>query len=119
MNNRRWNCKNPHQGNFKKVLVVCSAGLLRSPTAALVLSQKPYNYNTRAAGLDTSHALIPVDEVLLEWADLIVCMTNEQESRLRELTDKPIANFQIGDSYSYRDKELVKLIKERAKLKLL
>lgn len=69
------NCKNPYQGAEKRVLCLCSAGLLRSPTAAFVL-QKELGYNTRAAGV-TDYALIPVTEVLLEWADEIVCVNEE------------------------------------------
>jgi predicted protein tyrosine phosphatase len=72
--NRLGNCTNPYQGNTKKVLCVCSAGLLRSPTAAVVLSQEPFNYNTRAAGISTDYALVQVDDVLVTWADEIVCM---------------------------------------------
>ena len=48
--NRLGNSKNPYQGDFKKVLCVCSAGLLRSPTAAWVLSNAPFNFNTREIG---------------------------------------------------------------------
>lgn len=69
------NCNNPYQGAEKRVLCLCSAGLLRSPTAAFVL-QKELGYNTRAAGV-TDYALIPVTEVLLEWADEIVCVNEE------------------------------------------
>ena len=104
--NRLGNCHNKFQGNYKKVLCVCSAGLLRSPTAALVLSQEPFNYNTRAAGITEEYALIPVDEVLLEWADEIVCMENWQDLELRQMTKKPIKCLGIKDSYAYRDKEL-------------
>ena len=43
--NRLANTQNKYQGKYKKVLCVCSAGLLRSPTAALVLSQEPFNFN--------------------------------------------------------------------------
>lgn len=48
--NRIANASNKFQGSYKRVLCVCSAGLLRSPTAALVLSKDPYNFNTRACG---------------------------------------------------------------------
>lgn len=113
MNNRLWNCKNPYQGDYKKVLCVCSAGLLRSPTAALVLSKKPYNFNTRSCGMDTGHALIPLDDVLLAWADEIVCMDEFQEQVIRQGTHKPIINLRIADSFNYRDPKLMALIKER------
>lgn len=110
--NRLYNCHNEYQGKTKKVLCICSAGLLRSPTAAQLINQY-YNYNTRAAGLDADFALIPVDNVLLEWADEIVCMTKDQEEELRGLTTKPIQCLNIEDSFKYMDPDLVKLIAER------
>lgn len=113
--NRLANCKNPYQGNAKRVLVVCSAGLLRSPTAAWVLSNPPYNYNTRAAGIEESYALIPVDEVLLEWADEVVCMDRSQEQRLNEITNKPVKCLDIPDEYPRMHQELIKAIKEAYK----
>lgn len=114
MNNRMYNANNPYQGPYKKVLCVCSAGLLRSPTAALVLSQKPYNFNTRAAGIE-SYALIKVDDVLLHWADEIVCMTKEQEQQIRRETDKPIICLEIEDNYEYRNPTLIRKIKAKYK----
>lgn len=113
--NRKWNCTNPYQGKYKRVLAVCSAGLLRSPTAAWVLSNEPFNYNTRSAGLDVGHALIPVDDVLLEWADEVVCMNEEQKKELVARTSKPVYNLRIEDNFEYRDKGLVTLITMRYK----
>lgn len=112
--NRLYNCKNPYQGNSKKVLCVCSAGLLRSPTTALVLAQEPYNYNTRAVGLH-DYALIPIDDVLIEWADEIVVMDKGQKSLIldRFKTTKPIKVLEIPDNFEYRNDDLIKLIKER------
>lgn len=109
--NRLWNCKNGYQGDTKKVLCVCSSGLLRSPTAAVILSQPPYNYNTRAVGVDKSHALIPIDQVLLEWADEIICMDSDHEKEIRHLTDKPIVVLGIPDEFGYMDGALVDQIK--------
>lgn len=111
--NRLGNCKNPYQGVYKKVLCVCSAGLLRSPTAALVLSQKPFNYNTRAAGVSKEFALIAVDEVLLAWADEVVCMEEEHRQFLEQRTDKPIVCLNIVDSHEYRSADLMWRIKEK------
>lgn len=114
--NRLANCKNEYQGRYKRVLCVCSAGLLRSPTTAVVLSQEPYNFNTRAAGLVPEFALVPVDKVLLSWADEIVCMTEEQGEALAELVKHREINvivLGIEDSFAYRDPELVTLVKEK------
>jgi predicted protein tyrosine phosphatase len=118
--NRLGNCTNQFQGISKRVLCVCSAGLLRSPTAALVLSKEPYNYNTRAAGLAEEYALIPVDDVLLQWADEIVCMDQFQKSvlevKLLQLgAPTKVICLDIPDSFAYRDPELIKLIHKNYK----
>ena len=120
--NRIGNVSNKFQGDTKKVLCVCSAGLLRSPTMAVVLSQEPYNYNTRAAGLSKEYALIPVDEVLLHWADEIVCaeswMAQEIEEMLTTLNlqHKDLIALDIPDQYEYRHPKLVEMIKEEYNL---
>lgn len=101
--------KNPYQGDYKKVLCVCSAGILRSATTALVLSKDPFNYNTRSAGVE-NYALIPVTEVLLEWADEVVCMTRLHYTILKNLTNKPIICLNIPDSFEYRNNELQDMI---------
>jgi predicted protein tyrosine phosphatase len=115
MYNRLWNCTNPHQGQYKKVLCVCSAGLLRSPTTAFVLSQEPYNFNTRAAGIDVGHALVPVDDVLITWADEILVMNQDQKDQVTQKYDignKPIYVLGIPDNYPYRHPELIARIKK-------
>jgi len=89
----------------------------------VILSQEPYNFNTRAAGITTEYALIPVDDALLYWADEIVCMSQEHRQQVEVLLKKlfdgavdeypPIIVLGIPDSFRYRDPELVKLIKEQ------
>lgn len=118
MNNRVHNCKNPYQGNTKKVLCVCSAGLLRSPTAAKVLGEK-YGFNTRSCGVDVDHALIPIDNVLLHWADEVVCMDKRQGEIVQDLlevikdTTTNVFILNIPDRYSYNEPELVTLINKQ------
>lgn len=88
--------------------------MLRSPTAAWLLSHDPYNFNTRAAGTE-DYALIAVDEALLIWADRIVVMeAHHEEKVLRRLKifglDKSVQVLGIPDNYYYRQPELIKLI---------
>lgn len=137
--NRMYTSKNPYQGSHKRVLCVCSAGLLRSPTAAWVLSNDPYNHNTRAAGLEDSYALVPVDEVLIHWSDEIVVMTDQHYEMLKvkarkiamelfqdepatatDNSDAYVARvlsktklLNIPDDFGYRDPTLIRLIQER------
>ena len=108
---------NSYQGDYKRVLTVCSANMLRSPTMAHVLSAEPYNFNTRSAGT-AGFALIPVTEDLLLWADEIVCADTEHALYIRDKLmeyqlDKPVINLNIPDIYEYRNPELIELIKER------
>ncbi len=101
---------------YKRVLCVCSAGCLRSPTAAVVLAGEPFNLNTRAAGSDEEFAIIPVDDVLIAWADEIVFMEERHRTQVLNrfsLNGKLIQVLSIPDQYSYRAPTLVELIKER------
>ena len=108
---------NRFQGDYKRVLTVCSANMLRSPTMAHVLSADPYNFNTRSAGT-ALYALIPVTEDLLMWADEVVCADTEHALWVRGkmmewMIDKPIIDLEIPDHFEYRDTKLIRLIKER------
>lgn len=67
---------NPYQGKDKKVLFVCSMGILRSATAARLYAHK---YNTRTAGT-WEDALVPLTPILIAWADEIVFVNKENYS---------------------------------------
>lgn len=126
MRNRIHNCTNPYQGGRKRVLCVCSAGLLRSPTTAWVLSNEPFGFNTRAVGCDVGHALVPIDKVLITWADEIVCMEKRHEdivlSMVREFFADDVMEFRTPihvldtpDAYGFREDALVEIITEKCK----
>lgn len=115
LKNRLHTATNPNQGDRWKVLCVCSGGVLRSPTAAVILSQEPYNCNTRAVGIVEGFALIPIDKVLLEWSDEVVVMDGMMEYGIRDMGyEKNIVNFDIPDMFDYMEPELIELIKEQA-----
>lgn len=109
------NAKNPYQGKAEKVLCVCSAGLLRSPTIAHVLALK--GYNTRAAGASDEYALIPLSTALVLWADKIVVVAEQHEAirvAMAEagVTTTPVTVLDIPDNYERMDTELVKIVEE-------
>ena len=124
MMNRLGNAKNPHQTAAKRVLCLCSAGLLRSPTAANVLHSE-YGFNTRAAGVTQEYALIPVDSALLYWADEIVCVEPSVMNRLfdgldetfdeddKEFLRRKITVLNIPDAFEWNDPKLRNLIVEQ------
>jgi len=113
--NQLGNIRNENQGSYKRVLFLCSAGLLRSATAAHVFSSAPYNWNTRTAGVVPEYALNPVSEALLRWADTIFVMEPEHLTQLdmifgddkMELVRHKIHMLNIPDMYPYRHPELI------------
>ena len=117
------NLSNEFQGKYRRVLCVCSAGLLRSPTMAHTLCGRPYYYNTRSAGTEKSYALNMINEELLLWADEIICADTQHEIAVKEMMfnlgydlnklKKSIVTLGIPDIYEYRQPKLVKLIKEK------
>ena len=117
--NAFWNCRNPYQGDYKHVLCVCSAGLLRSATIAWWLSNNT-DYNVRNCGV-YDYALIQINDVLIEWADIIVFAEQEHfdvtNSRY-DLSNKESIILNIPDKFMYRDPELIKLIKENENWKV-
>lgn len=109
--NAMHNAHNPNQGDTKRILCVCSAGLLRSPTLAGELYKR--GYNTRAAGVH-DYALIPIDEVLLHWADEIIFVQHGL-MKYMEGIDKfegTIIELKIPDQYQWRHPTLVKIIND-------
>jgi predicted protein tyrosine phosphatase len=84
---------------------------------AWVLGQEPWGWNTRAAGAALEYALIPVDKVLLSWADLILFANEENRIQTEELFPGgmivPFRVLDLPDNYEYRDEALVALIREK------
>lgn len=105
---------NPYQGNDKRVLFVCSAGLLRSATAARIYAGK---YNTRAAG-SAEYALIPVTPELLLWADEVVFVNAYNAQQVYQKFDMDTfdcvtVELDIPDDYKHMHPELIKAFKEQ------
>lgn len=109
--------KNPYQGKDKKVLFVCSMGILRSATGARLYAQK---YNTRSAGTYPD-ALVPVTGLLLNWADEIVFVNKENYSHVMEAIDArnipQIAEkcrvLDIPDTFEHMHPEMVQAFKDQ------
>jgi predicted protein tyrosine phosphatase len=118
---------NPYQGDYKKLLFVCSAGILRSATAATLYSKM--GYNTRTCGTH-DYALIPLSSNLIAWADHIFFMNEENYVVALENFDDVIVNnyivenigvmlrekaqvLDIPDQYDYMHPELQDVIIEK------
>lgn len=118
MMNRINNMANPYQGSATRILCVCSAGLLRSPTLAEQCIKR--GHNARAVGYSKEYALIQLDWAHIYWADLVLCVDSEvdyfvksyikQSEYLEESCCDKIKALSIPDIYPFRDEELVKTI---------
>ena len=117
------NTQNPYQGDAVKALCVCSAGLLRSPTIAKVLTER--GYNTRAAGMSQEYALIPVTPALIAWADEIHVVAEQEDALLDAIIEAKAAVggfvsfkypevhvYDIPDCFPTFDPELIRIIEE-------
>lgn len=116
--NRMGNAKNQFQGSDIRVLTVCSAGLLRSPTLARLLHRRFKNVNCRPVGINTGSALVPLDNVHVFWADVILVM----ESWMSQSIEKSLNNIgfdremhclNIPNKFSFGDPELEKIMNEK------
>ena len=104
---------NPYQGTDKRLLFVCSAGLLRSATAANLFAKK--GYNTRSCG-SASYALIPFSENLKQWADKIFFINEENyKDVIRhgfDLEEETVQILNIPDNFEYNNPDLLKILEK-------
>ena len=105
---------NPYQTDRPRWLFVCSAGLLRSPTGAAMAIQR--NINARSCGSNFNYALIPCSANLINWAEKIVFVNQENlwnlednflghKDLLEQIERKQIV-LNIPDNFEYMDPEL-------------
>lgn len=121
--NQLSNVGNRFQGKAKKVLCVCSAGMLRSPTLANVLHRQ-YGFNTRAVGSCEEYALIPISQALIWWADEIVFinqenfddLSDEGKAEIEEVA-APVTILNVVDEFDWNDLELQCKLLEQYDLK--
>ena len=111
--NQMANAKNVWQNDAKRVLCVCSAGLLRSPTLAEYLN-KEYGYNTRACGTSQEFALIPISEALVHWADEVVFVNKENWEDVKDtpiFKVKKVKILDLPDEFERNDPQLIEAIR--------
>jgi len=100
----------------KKILFVCQANRLRSPTAEIICQGIP-GLEAKSAGLSAT-AVNTVTREMVEWADVVFVMERRQRNRLHELIGdlydtKRIICLYIPDEYEYMEPGLVSILKSR------
>ncbi|WP_207904466.1 low molecular weight protein tyrosine phosphatase family protein [Rhodovulum bhavnagarense] len=104
-----------------RVLFVCTANKLRSPTAEDVFRDFP-GIEAVSAGTD-SVAPNPLTQELVGSADLIFAMETHHRERIRKKykqrpTDNRIITLYIPDEYERGDPELIALLKDKVEPRL-
>ena len=99
-----------------KVLFVCTANRLRSPTAEAVFADQP-GLEVRSAGID-GLAVRPLTAELVAWADRLIVMEKSHREAIRKryrtaLGSRRVIVIGIPDEFEYMQEELVALLKER------
>jgi predicted protein tyrosine phosphatase len=118
--NQMYNALNDAQGSTKRVLTVCSAGLLRSATLQNLLIRE-YGYNVRNCGTVQSYALIMISEALCVWADEIVFVNQENYDMVKNDIinmgmEKKCIILDIPDIYNFNETALVNICREQYSL---
>ena len=100
---------NQYQGDYTRLLFVCTVGMLRSPTGAEIGIEM--GYNCRSCGHDDV-ALIPLSVNLIAWADHIIFVSKsdyiltmkkfESTGWGEDIEMKKIL-LSIDDDYSFSD----------------
>ncbi len=109
----------------KHILFVCTEARQRSPTAADLVNTSPHykSYEAKAAGISWL-ATTRVNEELINWADIIIVMNENQDKHKTYLLDKfpflkhsnkPIYDFDIPDCYFRDEPELREIVKRKIK----
>lgn len=101
---------------FKKVLFICSANKLRSPTAEHIFADYP-NVETDSAGLNLSADLVLSSEQV-QWADMIFVMERAHRNKLskkykKHLNGQRVICLNIADDFDYMDPTLIHILKSR------
>jgi predicted protein tyrosine phosphatase len=101
---------------MQRILFLCTANKLRSPTAEQVFSQYP-NLEVSSAGLGND-AAEPLTPEHLEGVDTIFVMEKAHRNKLSQRFKKHLGKarvicLNIADEYAYMDPELITLLKTR------
>ncbi len=106
-----------------RVLFVCAANKLRSPTAQTLFAAHP-GIETRSAGLDPD-CPNPMTVELAAWADMIFVMEIYQREKIRKMfkrdrpNDNRIIALHIPDEYERDQPELIELLEQKVRHRLV
>jgi predicted protein tyrosine phosphatase len=100
----------------RRILFLCRLNQRRSATAERVFCKRP-DLDVRSAGTKED-AMVRVNQRMLDWADVIFTMEDDQRVALeRMFPSHPalarVICLEIPDDYTFLQPELVRLLEER------
>jgi predicted protein tyrosine phosphatase len=100
-----------------RALFICHFNRKRSATAERIFSKDP-TLDVLSAGTSVD-ALVQVNERMLEWADVVFVMDDDQIRDLQRMFPghpavSRLVCLEIRDVYHFLDPELISLLQERA-----
>jgi predicted protein tyrosine phosphatase len=102
------------------VLFICTANKLRSRTAEDHFTEKYPIINFMSAGTDQKTCMslrtTPLEEYMLEWADIIYVMENTHKNKIAKEHHAKVKVLGIPDDYEYNQKELIDLLEKKIQL---
>jgi predicted protein tyrosine phosphatase len=114
---------NEYQGPYERHLYVCSAGLLRSATAATIAAT--LGVNARSCGSHYEYALVPISVNLVHWAQKIIFVNPDNLDRSNKnffgdletlrLIEKKAIVWNIEDDYDYMSTVLLNILTRKIK----
>ncbi|HET9271130.1 MAG TPA: hypothetical protein VFO31_23305 [Vicinamibacterales bacterium] len=107
----------PNPAPPTRVLFLCRHNRMRSPTAERVFGRRA-DLEVRSAGV-AADALARVNVHMLDWADLIFIMDDQQQRALKRLFAghralEHLICLNIPDEFTFMQAELIALLHERA-----
>ena len=111
----------PHAAPARRVLFICRVNRHRSATAERLFGKRP-DLEVRSAGT-SEDALVRVNKRMLEWADVVFTMDDQQRAALELMfPSHPVLDrlicLDIPDDFTFLDPILITLLEERVKAHL-
>jgi predicted protein tyrosine phosphatase len=105
-----------HAKRHRHILFVCRLNQRRSATAERLFCKRP-DLDVRSAGT-SSDAMVRVNRRMMEWADIVFIMDDDQRRALEEMFPSHPALgrlicLDIPDNFTFLQPALVRLLEER------
>lgn len=102
--------------SVRKILFVCNANQLRSPTAEKIYSDRK-DLEVKSVGI-SQLAKQCISQEIVDWADIIFVMEKNQQNKIIRkfkgvYNKKSVINLEIPDEYEFMEESLISTLKTK------